>query len=194
MSWSTSSISGRPCSSRFPTSTPMPMSRPPKRWLPPWLGGDNLSTVLTAQYDDTAFASGLLMRIELATGELSWTNAGHPCPLLIRGGRVIGELEVEPTPPWGLIEGTPTQGSETLEPGDSLLLYTDGVVDARTSDGDRFGLDRLTDLTGQIASDQLPAEEVVRRLVRAVLEHQKSNLSDDATLVVVQWQGPTDPH
>ena len=155
---------------------------------------DNLSTILTAQYDGSAFASGLLMRIELATGVLTWTNAGHPCPLLIRGGQVIGELKVQPTPPWGLVEGTPTQGSETLEPGDSLLLYTDGVVDSRTPAADEFGLDRLTDLTGQIASDQLPPEEIVRRIVRAVLEHQKANLSDDATLVVVQWHGPTNSH
>jgi hypothetical protein len=51
---------------------------------------ENLSTVLTDQYDGDAFATGLLLRIEIASGALSWTNAGHPRPLLIRG--VAGSL------------------------------------------------------------------------------------------------------
>jgi serine phosphatase RsbU (regulator of sigma subunit) len=154
---------------------------------------DNLSAVLTEQYDGTAFASGLLLRLEIATGGLTCTNAGHPLPLLIRGGRVIGELKIAPTPPWGLFAGTATEGTEALEPGDSLLLYTDGVIEARGPEGDEFGADRLADLVGQIASDQLQPEEIIRHLVRAVLDYQKSNLSDDATLVLVQWQGPADP-
>jgi len=151
---------------------------------------DNLAAVLTDQYGGAAFASGLLVRLEIGTGVVTWTNAGHPAPLLIRGGRVIGELEHEPTPPWGLFEGAPTEATETLEPGDTVLLYTDGVVEARAKDGTEFGLDRLADLVGQQASDQLEPEEIVRRVVRSVLEHQQDDLADDATVVLVQWQGP----
>ncbi|HET9772013.1 MAG TPA: PP2C family protein-serine/threonine phosphatase [Acidimicrobiia bacterium] len=154
---------------------------------------ENLAAVLTEHCGDRAFASGLLLRLDIATGEMSWTNAGHPLPLLVRGGRVIGELEHRPTPPWGLFEGVPTEATETLEPGDAVLLYTDGVIEARSKDGDEFGLERLADLVGQQASEEAQPEEVVRRLVRSVLEHQASELADDATVVLVQWQGPT-PH
>jgi serine phosphatase RsbU (regulator of sigma subunit) len=64
------------------------------------------------------------------------------------------------------------------------------VVEARQPDGEEFGVDRLIDLAGQHASDRLEPEEVVRRLVRAVLDHQQSHLSDDASLVLVQWHQP----
>jgi hypothetical protein len=151
---------------------------------------DNLAAVLTSQYDGSAFASGLLIRLEIATGVVAWTNAGHPSPLLVRGGRMIGELHHEPTPPWGLFDGVPTEATEALEPGDSLLLYTDGVIEARSKDGDEFGLDRLADLVGQHASDQQQPEEIVRRLVRSVLDHQEADLADDATIILVQWRGP----
>lgn len=150
----------------------------------------NLSRVLADQYDGAAFATGLLLRIDIATGAMTAVNAGHPLPLLIRGGKVIGELEVQPTPPWGLFDVHPVQAEVSLEPGDELLVYTDGVIEARTPDGDEFGVDRLMDLAGQNASDQLEPEEIVRRLVRSVLEHQKANLADDATLLLVQWLGP----
>lgn len=151
---------------------------------------DNLTATLTEQFQGAAFASGLLIRLEIATGVLTWTNAGHPAPLLVRGGQVIGELENVPTPPWGLFEGTPSEGTYSLEPGDCLLLYTDGVVESGAKSGDAFGLHRLADLVGQHASDQQQPEEIVRHLARAVLERVNTDLTDDATLVLVQWRGP----
>jgi serine phosphatase RsbU (regulator of sigma subunit) len=77
-----------------------------------------------------------------------------------------------------------------LEPGDCVLLYTDGVTEARTPDGEMFGLDRLIDLTQSNASDLAHPEEIVRRLVGSVLTHQASELRDDATVVLVRWEGP----
>jgi serine phosphatase RsbU (regulator of sigma subunit) len=72
------------------------------------------------------------------------------------------------------------------------LCYTDGVVEARTPAGELFGLDRLTDLAEREAASGMPAEELVRRLVRAVADHQASGLRDDATLLLVQWTGIPD--
>ena len=70
-----------------------------------------------------------------------------------------------------------------------MLLYTDGVIEARTPDGEFFGLERLADLAEREAASGQPAEELVRRLVQAVLEHQGGGLRDDATLLLVQWAG-----
>ena len=71
-----------------------------------------------------------------------------------------------------------------------MLLYTDGVTEAPTADGEQFGLDRLIDLLEREAASGRTAEELLRRLVRAVLEHQGgSGLRDDATLLLVQWTG-----
>jgi len=82
-----------------------------------------------------------------------------------------------------------TVSTEPLEPGDSLLFYTDGVVEAHLPGGEEFGTTRLADLVGRHASDQIEPEEVVRRIVRSVLTHQDDRLSDDATLLLVQWHG-----
>jgi serine phosphatase RsbU (regulator of sigma subunit) len=70
-----------------------------------------------------------------------------------------------------------------------VLLYTDGVIEARTADGELFGLDRLTDLLEREAASEQPPEEILRRLVRAVLDYQSGGLRDDATLLLAQWTG-----
>jgi serine phosphatase RsbU (regulator of sigma subunit) len=152
---------------------------------------DALGTTITEQHPDHSFVTGILARIDVATGALSWTNAGHPLPLLVRGGRVVAELACPPTPPWGLLPGTPTLATEALEPGDCVLLYTDGVVESRTPDGEVFGIERLIDLTQAQASNLLEPTEVVRQLVRSVLDHQRTELRDDATIVLVRWEGPS---
>jgi serine phosphatase RsbU (regulator of sigma subunit) len=79
---------------------------------------------------------------------------------------------------------------ESLEPGDSVLFYTDGAIEGRASSGGGLGLERLVDLVGQTASDLLSPEEIVRQVGRAILEHHHSRLDDDATLLLVQWSGP----
>jgi serine phosphatase RsbU (regulator of sigma subunit) len=143
---------------------------------------------LTAQYDDDSFATGIVGRLALGTGRLEWSCAGHPPPLLLRGRKVVAELTNDPVLPFGL-GGRPTLSTADLEPDDTLLLYTDGVTEARATDGALFGLDRLVDLLEQEAASGRPPEEMLRRLVRALTEHQPEGLRDDATLLLVQWTG-----
>jgi serine phosphatase RsbU (regulator of sigma subunit) len=111
---------------------------------------------------------------------------------------VVGELACPPTPPWGLGSTfgprvAAVVATESLEPGDGVLFYTDGVIEAHPVGGAPFGLERLADIAGRHASDQLEPEENVRHIIRAVLDHQEAELADDATLVLVRWNGPADP-
>ena len=149
-----------------------------------------LDTTITSRYERSAFVTGQLAQLNVETGRLRWSNAGHPLPLHIRRGRVIGDLACRPTLPWGLAEPDTELmvAEDALEPGDSLLFYTDGAIEGRMAKG--FGLERLTDLVGQTASDQLSPEEIVRQVGRAILEHHRHRLDDDATLLIVQWTGP----
>ncbi len=140
-------------------------------------------------FADRSFATGALCRLDLDGGELTWTNAGHPLPILIRGGRVIGELQCKPTPPWGTLAAEPMVATEQLDPGDSVLLYTDGVTEARTPEGEEFGAERLIDLAQRHASDLLAPEMIVQRIVESVRQHQSADLVDDATVVLVRWDG-----
>jgi phosphoserine phosphatase RsbU/P len=151
-----------------------------------------IDAVLTGHYGDDSFATGIVGTLALNTGRLEWTCAGHPRPLLLRDRKVIAaELACQATVPFGLGTGTPAVSSADFEPGDAVLLYTDGVVEARTADGEFFGLERLVDLLEREAASELPAEELLRRLVRAVLDYQggESGLRDDATLLLLQWTG-----
>jgi serine/threonine protein phosphatase PrpC len=118
--------------------------------------------------------------------------------MLIRRGQVIGELTCRPTLAWGLsttfaAAAPVTVASEQLEPGDSVLFYTDGVTEAHVPGGEEFGTERLADLAGRHASDQLEPAEFVRHLVRAVLDYKPDRLDDDATLVLVRWNGVSPP-
>jgi serine phosphatase RsbU (regulator of sigma subunit) len=154
----------------------------------------NLDEAIGQHFPRLAFATGQLVEIDIETGVLTWTNAGHPPPLLIRGGQVIGELACPPTLAWGLgaTFSAPvpvTVASERLEPGDSVLFHTDGVTEAHVPGGEAFGIGRLADLAGRHASDQVEPAETVRHLVRAVLDYKSDRLDDDATLVLVRWDG-----
>ena len=149
-----------------------------------------IDEALAGYYGDLSFATGIIARLATRSGQLRWSCAGHPPPLLLRGRKVVAELSCEPALPFGLGDSPPDPSTEELQPDDAVLFYTDGVTEARTPDGELFGLDRLADLLEREAASGQPAEEVLRRLVRAVLDHQADGLRDDATLLLVQWTGP----
>ena len=148
-----------------------------------------IDAALAGYYDDLSFATGIIGRLATGSGQLEWSCAGHPWPLLLRGRKVVSELSCEPALPFGLGDSPPRPSTEELQPDDAVLFYTDGVIEARTPDGELFGLDRLADLLEREAASGRSAEEVLRRLVRAVLDHQAGGLRDDATLLLVQWTG-----
>jgi len=96
-------------------------------------------------------------KIEMATGRITYSNAGHPPPLVHRPGGPLEELEV--TDP-ALNLATPEEyGTRiaVLEPGDTLFLYTDGLIEEAGPGGDRFGRDRLAACFEGCAGEGLPA-------------------------------------
>ncbi|MGE7434062.1 PP2C family protein-serine/threonine phosphatase [Kitasatospora sp. NPDC001175] len=140
--------------------------------------------------------TGVLCRLDVDTGTLQWCNCGHPPPLLIRNERVLEHaLESPPQPPMGLpfrLGPTHREVHETtLEPGDRVLLYTDGVTEARSEDGEVFGRDRFTDFIIRSSTAGQHPSEVLRLLIHAILEHQGNDLSDDATILLVEWHPDT---
>jgi serine phosphatase RsbU (regulator of sigma subunit) len=141
-------------------------------------------------YEGEAFVTGALSRLELNTGALEWINAGHPEPLLLRNCRVIRQLHCRPSLPLGLGGGSKQTAIEALEPGDSVLFFTDGMVEGRSHTGHEFGIDRLASVWEQQSASGQPPDEVLRRLVEAVIEYNAGKLRDDATLVELCWYGP----
>jgi hypothetical protein len=147
-----------------------------------------INAAIATQFGHSLFATALLARLDLDTGRLRWINAGHPAPLLLRGSAVVHPPHCPPARPLGLQESKPICCETRLEPGDRLLLYTDGIIEARSPSGEFFGEDRLTDFIKAAVADGEPAPETVRRLLRRLLAHQADQLQDDASIVILEWR------
>jgi phosphoserine phosphatase RsbU/P len=149
-----------------------------------------IDAALTGQFGPATFVTGIIGELEISTGWWRWVTCGHPAALLLRGGKVVKALDSVVSPPMGLklLAAEPQIGSERLQPGDRLVLYTDGVVEARDSDGQFFSVERLTEFLIRQEADRRPLAETLRRLNLAILAHQQGALQDDATTVMVEWQ------
>jgi hypothetical protein len=137
-----------------------------------------------------AFVTAVLAELDLGTGHLRYVNAGHPAPLIMRGGKVGRPLSGGRRLPLGLGPTVLTVGEETLQSEDWLVLHTDGITEARDRNGRFFGDARLTDFLQREAAAGHPPPETVRRLVKAVLTHQAGELQDDATVLLARWTSP----
>jgi phosphoserine phosphatase RsbU/P len=145
---------------------------------------------ITSQFRDSRYATGILAELNTQTGVLQFVNAGHPPAVLMREGKVVTTLDAASRTPLGLPEPSHVSRHD-LQPGDRLVFYTDGIVDARNAEGEFLGVDRLVDMAERHAAGGLPVPETLRRLARAVLEHQDGTLHDDATLLIVEWRPGT---
>lgn len=151
---------------------------------------DIIDRTLRDHFGTATFATGVLAEIDLPTGRLRYLNAGHPQPLIMRGGKIVRPLADARRVPLGLGPFDVTIAEETLEPGDWLMLYTDGITEARNTTGEFFGEGRLVDLLRREAASGHPPPETARRLIQAVLHHQQGLLQDDAAIVLAQWTNP----
>ena len=122
------------------------------------------------------------------TGRLEFLNAGHPPPLLIRRGRVETVFQGESFPVGMFEEAVFKISSAALDPGDTLLLFTDGVTDAENPEGERFGLERLQEavaahITCSVNDLQVAVLAAVERFVRG------AEPADDLTLLILHNPG-----
>ncbi|MDP9390005.1 MAG: serine/threonine-protein phosphatase [Actinomycetota bacterium] len=144
--------------------------------------------VIAEQFAGSRFATAVLARLDLAGGELRWVNAGHPAPLVVRDHELVYPPLCPSSLPLGLQRGRAEECTFQLEPGDRVLLYTDGIVEARSPEGDFFGEERLAQLVVQAEGAGEAPPEMLRKLMRSVMEHQAGQLQDDASIVVLEWR------
>ena len=150
---------------------------------------DEIGRVMIDQFGERFYVTGLIASLSMSTGELTWINAGHPQPLLVRDGSAQPKLWCAPSLPMGLGGTVREVQSVTLQAGDRLLVYTDGVVERRGDPAAAPYLGALTDQLLDATRDNLAPDETVRQMVRSVLESSNDDLNDDATLVLVEFTG-----
>ncbi len=120
-------------------------------------------------------------------GEVRALNAGHPWPYRLSGSRVEPLARADPLPPLGpfpLPPELPAVDCGPLLPGEALVLYTDGVEDARNARGQFFPLQAA--LIGAVHHNPVTPQTVLRTLFAALLRHTRGNPSDDIALLVLR--------
>jgi serine phosphatase RsbU (regulator of sigma subunit) len=127
------------------------------------------------------FVTGQLLRVDLHTGVAAIVNAGHVLPLRLRDGRVE-EVQLRIEPPFGVVPGRSFDVQRLpLEPGDRIVLLTDGMQERNA-----VNLDVARAL---VDTADLHPREVVHQLGEAVLLETGGDLRDDATMVCLDWYG-----
>lgn len=139
------------------------------------------------QFSGDMYTTGVLADLDLRSGTMRYINAGHPAPLLLRGGRVVKELYRGRRALFGLEARETVVAEEHLQPDDIVMFYTDGIVEARDAAGRMFGVHRFIEMLERESADGLPLPEVLRRISRRLRAHGGGALQDDATLLLVQW-------
>lgn len=154
--------------------------------------GDDIERILIEQFGGRRYVTAVLADLDTDTGILSWVTHGHHPPVIIRGGRWTSHLQCPPGHPLGTDLGVKaTVCREQLEPGDRVVLYTDGITEARRPGGPEFGVQRFLDFLIRHHTDGLPVPETLRRLMHSILDYQQGRLDDDATVLLLEWHGPT---
>jgi sigma-B regulation protein RsbU (phosphoserine phosphatase) len=124
--------------------------------------------------------------LNIRTGQVDYSNGGHNLPYYLHhsgvsplenpGGRALGVVE----------QSAYISGRMVLSPGEALLLYTDGVTEAENSQGEEYGMERLSTLIRRGSS--LSADGLMNHILESVTEFSKDvGFSDDATLLVLKF-------
>jgi sigma-B regulation protein RsbU (phosphoserine phosphatase) len=149
--------------------------------LATWLSRD-----LAGHTSKNRFATAFLFCLDPQQHWVDYTNAGHNPALLLRATGEITHLESQGLP-LALFPGQNPYGQArfSLDPGDLLFLYTDGINEASNPAGDEFGLERLENVLR--ASVGLPLEEMVQLLDRSTEQHTHGHpFGDDRTILVLR--------
>jgi len=151
---------------------------------------ERLNRIIHESRVTTRFVSLFYGEVE-DDGSLMYVNAGHPHPLHFHGTSVTPLIQT------GLVLGptanaTYTRGYRRLEPGDALLMYTDGMVEAHDSDDVEFGVGRLSRAFLELR--EKPCDEIARELIGRVNEYAGGEEpEDDRTVAVLKRHAVAPP-
>jgi serine phosphatase RsbU (regulator of sigma subunit) len=127
------------------------------------------------------FVTGQIARVDLRAGIATIVNAGHPPPMRVRGG-VAETVTLTADPPFGAVAAQEFRVQTlSLEPGDRLFFFTDGMLE-RNADS----LDLQALIVAGMASHP---REAVQQLVEGLLDATRGNLKDDAATLCLEWHG-----
>ena len=144
----------------------------------------NLNRLLYATTAPEKYATFYFAMYDEAEHTLTYTNAGHLSPMLVRDGN-LSLLEPTGTVVGAFAAATYEEKTVSLEHGDMLVAYTDGIVEPENAYGEMFGEERLQDLLMKYARSD--SSEIIARAMEAVVQWTgEGELQDDMTMVVAR--------
>ena len=144
-----------------------------------------LNEALSANNDTGMFVTLFIGVLELSTGHLSYSNAGHNLPLLMAGGKV-STLECDSNIPIGVMDGWQYTVQELqMDVNDSVFLYTDGLNEAEDINHELFGMERVEKVAKITVSKPQPLIEAMTQAVRLFVGDAEQ--SDDLTMLALQY-------
>ncbi|NND75885.1 MAG: SpoIIE family protein phosphatase [Ilumatobacter sp.] len=126
---------------------------------------------------------GVISAGDGGTAQVEVGAAGHPAPLVVRESGAVEEVDVSGTLLGVLPDVSISRGDIALHPGDTIVVYTDGVIEARR-DGEMFGIERLHHVVAQFAHDG--AEALVDGVLAAVSDFDESASKDDLAILAIR--------
>jgi sigma-B regulation protein RsbU (phosphoserine phosphatase) len=119
-------------------------------------------------------------------GNLEYLNAGHPSPIVLRSGQVTELFEAGSFPVGLVPEATYRTAYATLEPGDTLVLFSDGVTEASDPDDQMYGVPRLCETLAGL--QDTPVDQIQKKVVESVESFARgASQADDITLLLVRY-------
>ncbi|MBQ8071107.1 MAG: SpoIIE family protein phosphatase [Bacteroidales bacterium] len=146
----------------------------------------SMNSSMSAKNENMMFVTLFIGVLDLATGELSYSNAGHNSPVLLSEGKPIF-MDADPNVAIGIIpDWSYTLQKSSLKAGETLFLYTDGLTEATRSDSSLYGEARLHRVLSGITTD-LSAQEIVAKVGGNVsLFVGDAEQSDDLTMLAIR--------
>lgn len=166
------------------------LGAPPRRIL------ERANKALMDATDPESFTTLVYLTLDTATGAARWFNMGHLAPFLLHRTAADADAPIAGS----YLDGPRNKAvgwfedpgfAEThaqMEPGDRLILFTDGFLEARSAEGDLYGEYRLAETLGRYGA--LPLEALVEEVVGEVERFAAGKLDDDLTMLIVEYEGP----
>jgi len=147
-----------------------------------------VNSILAEDNPECMFVTVFLGVMKVSTGTITYTNAGHNLPLIKRANGTVHTVPDSHGPIMGVREGEYGESLIELGPGDTLLVYTDGVTEAMDVEGQLYSDQRLVNV---LQSIDLPTAESMLKAVRASVDDFSlgAEQADDITMIALRYLG-----
>ena len=150
---------------------------------------ENINDLSCQRNEENLFVTSWFGKLNIKTGKLSFVNSGHEKPLIKEKNKNFEYLDTNPNFVLGVMDGMTFDDQElSLNPGDSIFLYTNGITSANNDYEGFFGSDRLKETINKYENEN--PNEILEKIKNEVYEHcNNENQFDDMAMLIIRYNG-----